>query len=343
MHPGEHTPDAVRLLSRALSRSARLGDPATGTEHLLFVMLHAGTPTARALAPGVSDAGTLMGTIVGTDPHWVSRDDEAAPPDAEADAVVIATLREAHWSTRHRGRIPSAPPAPTPSLRACLRGALVHAGNQPVTPAHLLLGLLDLRGSRAVEALRLRQVDRAAVIAAVARLREEPTEQPAVALLRKCGAFGDRVGLMTRWLSSGYGSSVLLAVTAEAERQAVRRGSAEVEPVDLLLGVLSLDRLVADTGRRLPGGGADVLRTHGVDLPGLMPAVRVPPVPLGISVPQGAAARRTLTATRLRAADGGRASVEAEDLLVTLLDGPVGPLLAAAGHDVPALRTALAG
>jgi hypothetical protein len=342
MHPGEHTPDAVRLLSRALARAARLGDPATGTDHLLFVMLQGGTPTARALAPSASGAGKLMGTIVGTSPHWVSRDDEAAPPDAEADAFVTATLREAHWSTRHRGRIRGALPPPTPSLLACLRGALVHAGTDPVTPAHLLLGLLDLRASRADEALRLRQVDRDVVVAAAARAREEPTEQPAVALLRKAGVFGDRPGLFTRWLSSGYGSPVLPAVTVEAERQAVRRGAAEVEPVDLLLGVLSLERLVADTGRRLPGGAADVLRAHGVDLPGLVSAVRVPPVPLGDSVPVSAEARRTLSAARLRVADGGRVSVDAEDLLVALLDGPVGPLLADAGHDVPALRAALA-
>ena len=338
MHQGEHTADAVRLLSRAMTRATRLHHTATGTEHLLFIMLHVGTPTARALAPGLRDAGKLMGTIAGVDPHWISQDDEAAPPDVEADAVVTATLREAHWSARDRGRVPSAPPAPTPSLRACLRGALVHAGAGPVTPAHLLLSLLDLRGSRAVEALRLRKVDRDAVIAAVARLREEPAEQPAVALLRKSGVFGGRAGLMTRRLSSGYGSPVLLAVTAEAKRQAVRRGGSEVEPIDLLLGVLSLDRLVADTGRRLPGcSTADVLRIHGVDLPGLMSAVRVPPVPLGVSMPLGAAARRSLSAARLRVADCG-----AKALVATLLDGPLAPLLAAVGHDVPALRMALA-
>ena len=342
MHPGEHTTDSIKLLSRAQSRAARLRHGATGTEHLLFAMLDAGTPTARALAPGLRDAGRLMGVIASLDPaHWVSEDDETAPPDEEADAIVTAALREAHFSTRKRG--PGEPPPPTPALRACLRGASAHAGADPVRPAHLLLGLLDLRGSRAVEALRVRRVDRDAVAAAVDPAREETTEHPSVALLRRSGVFGGRARLSMRWLSSGYGSPVLMAVAAEAVRQAVRRGGAEAEPVDLLLGVLSLDRLVERSGERLPGRAAEVLRAHGVDLPGLLPVVRVPAVPLGKTVALGAEARRGLTAARLRAADGGAEVVGTEDLVVALLDGAVGPLLTGSGHDVAALRAALTG
>ncbi len=345
MHPGEHTTDAIKLLSRALARAARLDHAATATDHLLFVMLDSGSPTARALTSGPSDAGTLMGVIASLDPpHWVSQDDETAPPDAEADAVVAAALREAHWSTRDRGgRIRGVLPAPTPALRTCLRAALVHAGEDPVTPSHLLLGLLDVRDSRAAEALRLRRIDRDAVVAAVDPAGEEPSEHPSVALLRRARVFGGRAGLISRWLNSGYSSPVLAAVTGEAQRQAVRRGRSEVDPVDLLLGVLSLDRIVAHTGRRLPGGAtADALRTRGVDLPGLVPVVRVPPEPFGVSVPMGAATRRSLTAARLRVADGGGTAVGVKDLVAALLDGPVGPLLTAAGHDVPALRTAVA-
>ncbi|MCS7480968.1 Clp protease N-terminal domain-containing protein [Umezawaea endophytica] len=344
MHPGEHTTDAIKLLSRAQSRAARLDHGATGTEHLLFAMLDAGTPTARALAPGARDAGRLMGVIASLDPpHWVSEDDETASPDVEADAMVTAALREAHFCTRKRGRIPGEPPPATPALRACLRGALVHAGPAPVLPSHLLLGLLDLRGSRAVDALRLRRIDRDAVAAAVDPAREEPAAHPSVALLRKSGVFGGRTRFWMRWLSSGFGSPVLMGVVAEATRQAVRRGGAEVEPVDLLLGVLSLDGLVEWSGDRLPDRvAAEVLKAHGVDLPGLLPVVRVPAVPLGESVPLGEQARRSLTAARLRVADRGSEAVGTGDLVVTLLD-EIGPLLAGAGHDVRALRAALAG
>ncbi|HEX6341468.1 Clp protease N-terminal domain-containing protein [Umezawaea sp.] len=343
MHPGEPTTDATTLLSRALARAARLDHEVTATDHLLFVMLNAEASTARALTPGARDAGSLMGVIASLDPpHWVSADDETEPPEQEADALVTAALREAHYTTRKRGRIVGQPPPPTPALRACLRRAFVHAGTDPVLPSHLLLGLLDLRGSRAVEALRLRRIDADAVAAAVDPALDDPSEPLSVAVLRKSGAFGGKPGLVMRWLSSGVGSPVLTAVIAEASRQAVRRGGAEVEPVDLLLGLLSLDRLVEWSGHRLPDRAAlEVLHAHGVDLPGLLPLVRVAPAPLGESVALGAEARRSVNAARLRVADRGASAVGTEDLVAVLLDGPVGPLLADAGHDVTALRTAL--
>jgi ATP-dependent Clp protease ATP-binding subunit ClpA len=352
----EHTPEAVRTLSRALARAARLGHPATGTEHLLFALLDAGTPTARALAPGVNDAGALMGTIAALDPpDWISGDDDVTEPDGDADRHVTAVLREAEWSAGSRAR-PAVPASP--ALWNCLRGALVHAEQTGVvTSSHFLVALLGLPHSRAVEALRLRRVDRDTVAAAIDRsiaefdLSAVAPEATAVAILRRSGAFGHRTGLVTRWLSrmAGHGSPVLFAVRAEALRQAVRRGRSEVDSADLLLGVLSLDHLLVLAGRKLATAantGAETLTAQGIDLCTLVrSAVVDPPEPLGESLPTNASARRALTKARLLATDQNAPEVGTAHLVSALLDepdGPVAALLTAAGHDVPRLRDAVA-
>jgi ATP-dependent Clp protease ATP-binding subunit ClpA len=265
-------------------------------------------------------------------------------------------LREAEWSAGSRAR-PAVPASP--ALWTCLRGALVHAEQAGVvTSSHFVVALLGLPHSRAVEALRLRRVDRDTVAAAIDRSIAEShlsaeiaPEATAVAILRRSGAFGHRTGLVTRWRSrmAGHGSPVLFALRAEAMRQAVRRGRSEVDSADLLLGVLSLDHLLVVAGRKLATAantGAETLTAQGIDLCTLVrSAVVDPPEPLGESLPTNASARRALTKARLLATDQNAPEVGTAHLVAALLDepdGPVAALLTAAGHDVPRLRDAVA-
>ncbi|GAB2570901.1 Clp protease N-terminal domain-containing protein [Kribbella endophytica] len=333
----DHTTEAVRMLSQALARSVRLGHPATGTEHLLFALLDAETPTAKALAPGSNDAGALMGTIAAFDPaEWISSDSVAGRPDAAADRIVSAVLREA--DSRRRKREVASTPA-TPALRECLRGALVHAAGPVVTPSHFLLALLDLPGSRAAEALRLRGVDHDTVAAALDPAAGTSPQEAAQDVLRRSGAHGHGI---TRWVVKrlkGRESPMLFGVGMEARRQAVRRGRAAVDSADLLLGVLSLERLVTqarcDQATAVDTGAA-ILAARGIQLETVLGAAVVdPPQPLGPTLPADGSAKRARLRTQLLASGENAPRIGTTHLVTALLeeqDGPVADLLAAAGY-----------
>ncbi|MGC4942549.1 Clp protease N-terminal domain-containing protein [Kribbella sp. DT2] len=342
----DHTTEAVRMLSRALARAARLGHPATGTEHLLFALLDAETPTAKALAPRLNDAGALMGTLAAQEPtDWISTDtvEAAVPgttrPDAAQDRSTDAVLREA--DRLRKKREVAAPPA-TPALRACLRGATVHADGPVVTSSHLLASLLDLPGCRAVEALRLRRVDRTTVATALDLSAGTSPEAAAQDVLQRTGAFPSGfTGWLVQWMR-GRESSMLFGAAREAKRQAVRRGRAEVDSADLLLGVLSLDRLMLQAARgeaTSSDTGAAVLAARGIDLGSLLPAATVnPPQPLEQSLPVHGSARRVRARAHLIAADENAREIGTAHLVAALLeehDGPVGDLLTAAGVHRP--------
>ncbi|MCX4767935.1 hypothetical protein OG562_44790 [Streptomyces sp. NBC_01275] len=388
----EFEPDVMDLLVQTLRRAVRSELPAVGTDTLLGALVVGDTDAGAAIAPGMRKAGALSGVISGRAGRgWASDDEVHRAPlaaGAEADGVEVdAAWREARWrfGLGSRGSASeSGPvlPGMTGAMRACLLLALRSArteGTTEVRCRHVARALLDLPDSRAREALLLQRLDPAAAATALHGLdasAPEETEGPesrGVTLLRRAGTLGKSGNRMTRALTSWTsgaavnGSPVLFAVNVEAVRQAVRCGRAAAEPVDLLLGILALDRALSVAGRSLPGSlseanaAAALLRRHGVRQVSLVSSASVTPsaaVPDGDRVRLSAAADRTVAAARLAAAEHGSPTVGTVHLLSALLGatatatatatdadagagGVVVRLLAADHVDVAALRAEL--
>ncbi|MFC4612139.1 hypothetical protein ACFO9E_30935 [Streptomyces maoxianensis] len=382
----EFEPDVMDLLVETLRRAVRRELPAVGTDTLLGALVMGDTDAGAAIAPGMRKAGALSGMISGRAGRgWVSDDEvHSAPvaPGAEADGVEVdAAWREARWrfglgsrgSASKRGPVL---PGMTGAMRACLLLALRSAraeGTTAVRCRHAARALLDLPDSRAREALLLQRLDPAAAATALdgldasAPAETEGPESRGVTLLRRAGTLGKSGNRLTRALTSwtsgaaASGSPVLFAVSVEAVRQAVRCGRAAAEPVDLLLGILALDRALSVAGHSLPGGLSDanaapaLLRRHGVRQVSLVSSASAIPsaaVLDGDGVRLSAAADRTVAVARLSAAEHGSPTVGTVHLLSALLDesatdanagagGVVVRLLAAGQVDVPALRAEL--
>ncbi|WP_331749420.1 hypothetical protein OG520_43780 (plasmid) [Streptomyces sp. NBC_00984] len=388
----EFEPDVMDLLVETLRRAVRSEMSAVGTDTLLGELVMGDTDAGEAIAPGMRKAGSLSGMISGrAGLGWVSDDEvHSAPVGAgadeeahqEADEIEVdAAWREARWrfglgsrgSAAKSGR---ALPGMTGAMRACLLLALRSArveGTISVRCRHVARALLDLPDTRAREALLLQRLDTAASATALdgldasAAAETEGPESRGVTLLRRAGTLGRSGNRLTRaltsWTSgaSQNGSPVLFAVTVEGVRQAVRCGRAAAEPVDLLLGILALDRALSVAGRSLPGSLADanaapaLMRRHGVrqiSLVSSASATESVPVPDGSEVWLSAAADRTMAVARLSAAEHGSPTVGTVHLLSALLDesatdtdagagGVVVRLLAAGRVDVAALRAGL--
>ncbi|MPY47744.1 Clp protease N-terminal domain-containing protein [Streptomyces acidicola] len=283
----------------------------------------------------------------------------------EADEKTVdATWREACWrfglgSRRSAPGSDQALPGMTGALRACLLLAIGKAraeGTISVRCRHVARALVDLPDSRAREALLLERLDLAAAATALdaldasAAAETEGPESRGVTLLRRCGTLGKSGNRLTRafasWTSGSTvnGSPVVFAVTNEAVRQAVRCGRAAVEPVDLLLGILALDRALSVAGRSLPASLADanaapaLLRRHGVRQVSLVSsASETQPAALpdsdgdGDGVWLSAAADRIMAVARLSAAEHGSPTVGTVHLLSALLDEPVTDVAGDAG------------
>ncbi|MFC6504970.1 hypothetical protein [Streptomyces plicatus] len=283
---------------------------------------------------------------------WVSEDKgdgtEGSPDDErEIDAVWREVRHEEAERLRWKNRKEETPqgvelPPMTGALRSCLRGALEAAreeGTVSVRVRHVARTLVELPDTRAREALVLEKLDIAAAAAALDALRgrDEAPEPGPVLLMRKAGTFGKSGNPLTRkvmaWVSgggAGFGSAVVGAVRAEARRGAVRRGAPRTEPVDLLLGILALDRSLAVAGRELPGElaganrGAELLRRHGarqgalarVLLPSSGVAQEAPPEDTGPADFE----QRLLHVTQLTASAQGSPTVGTTHLLAALLD-----------------------
>ncbi|MFF3242846.1 Clp protease N-terminal domain-containing protein [Streptomyces sp. NPDC002870] len=382
----EFEPDVMDLLVETLRRAVRRELPAVGTDTLLAALVLGDTDAGAAIAPGMRKAGALSGLISGRAGRgWVSDDEVHSAPvaaGAEADEVEVdAAWREARWrfGLGSRGSASeSGPmlPGMTGAMRACLLLALRSAraeGTTAVRCRHAARALLDLPDSRAREALLLQGLDPAAAATALDRLDASAQAETAgpesrgVTLLRRAGTLGKSGNRLTRALTSWTsgaavnGSPVLFAVSVEAVRQAVRCGRAAAEPVDLLLGILALDRALSVAGHSLPGSlsGANsapaLLRRHGVRQVSLVSSASAIPsaaVPDGDRVRLSAAADRTVAVARLSAAEHGSPTVGTVHLLSALLDesatdadagagGVVARLLAAGQVDVAALRAEL--
>ncbi|MGX9227427.1 Clp protease N-terminal domain-containing protein [Streptomyces albus] len=146
-------------------------------------------------------------------------------------------------------------------------------------------------------------------------------------------------------------------VRTEARRSAVRRGVPASEPVDLLVGILALDRALAVAGRRLPdelaeaNRGAELLHRHGVRQDALA-RVLLPVTGVAEGEPadvEGTSGfdRRLLHVTEFVASAKGSPTVGTTHLLAALLDGTgtdaesvarIEQVLAESGADVAGLR-----
>ncbi|CAM5699384.1 hypothetical protein [Streptomyces canus] len=381
----EFEPDVMDLLVGALRRGVRHELPAVGTDTLLGELAMGDTDAGAAIAPGMRKAGSLSGMISGRAGRgWVSDDeayDEPVAAGAEADGVEVeAAWREAGWRFGLGSRGPASQSPVLPGMTGAMRGCLLLAlrsaraeGTISVRCRHVARALLDLPGSRAREALLLQKLDTAAAatkldaLDASAAARTEGPESRGVALLRRAGTLGRSGNRLTRALTSWTsgtsvnGSPLLFAVSVEAVRQAVRCGRAAAEPVDLLLGILALDRALSVAGHSLPrslvdaNAAAALMRRHGVRQDSLVSSASVIPsavVPDGDGVRLSAAADRIVAVARLSAAEHGSPTVGTLHLLSALLDEPTADadagaggaivrLLAADQVDVAALRAEL--
>ncbi|MER5475232.1 Clp protease N-terminal domain-containing protein [Streptomyces sp. NPDC002685] len=382
----EFEPDVMDLLVETLRRAVRRELPAVGTDTLLGALVMGDTDAGAAIAPGMRKAGALSGVISGRAGRgWVSDDEVHSAPvaaAADADGVEIdAAWREARWRVGLGSRGSASKSGPvlpgmTGAMRACLLLALRSAraeGTTAVRCRHVARALLDLPDSRAREALLLQRLDPAAMATALDQLdasapaQTEGPESRGVTLLRRAGTLGKSGNRLTRSLTSWTsgaavnGSPVLFAVSVEAVRQAVRCGRAAAEPVDLLLGILALDRALSVAGHSLTGSLSDanaapaLLRRHGVRQVSLVSSASAIPSAAardGDGARLSAAADRTVAVTRLSAAEHGSPTVGTVHLLSALLDesatdadagagGAVGRLLAAGQVDVAALRAEL--
>ncbi|WP_432132251.1 Clp protease N-terminal domain-containing protein [Streptomyces tendae] len=402
----EFEPDVMEVLVATVRRAVRGESAFAGTDTLLAELVMGDSEAGAVIAPGMRKSGGLSGFIQArAGLGWVSEDEASGGSGGRADEVEVeveAAWREAWWRFGRglrgsaREGVPAVPPVMSGALRSCLLRALASAraeGTVSVRCRHVARALLELPDSRAREALLLRRLDAAEALTRLDRLDaeaagpDEASERPesyGVLLLRRAGTVGRSGNRLSRaftsWTAqSGLnGSPVLFAVNVEATRQAVRCGRDTVEPVDLLLGALALDRALEVAGHALPedlveaNAASAVLRRHGVRQVSLVAsagtAVSAGPVAsagTAVSAGSGAsaasvgggadqaggerarlstAAERVVAGARLRAAERGAPTVGTVHLLSALLDDAgAAELLAAAQVDPAALRGELDG
>ncbi|MFE9484872.1 MULTISPECIES: Clp protease N-terminal domain-containing protein [unclassified Streptomyces] len=380
----EFEPDVMDLFVKTLRRAVGRELSSVGTDTLLGELVSGDTDAGETIAPGIRKAGSLSGSIAGRAGRGWASDDEApgAPtgagaetgPDAADAREVDAAWREARWRLGLGSRGPAADSGPalpgmSGAMRACLLLALRSARAEGTVSArcrHVARALLELPDTRAREALLLQRLDIAAASSALDRLdaraaaETEGPESRGVTLLRRAGTLGRSGNVLSRALtswtsgSSVNGSPVLFAVSVEATRQAVRCGRAAVEPVDLLLGTLALDRALFVSGRSLPeslaeaNSAAALMRRHGVRQDFLVSSASASAsasagpyaaAPDSGGVRPSAAAERAMARARLTAAEQGSPTVGTVHLLSALLDETPTDADAGAGDQVVALLT----
>ncbi|OEV03692.1 hypothetical protein [Streptomyces oceani] len=350
--------DVVVLLLEAMREAAKQERRDVGTESVLNALVSGDSAAGSAIAPGVRASGSLSGFIGTRETSvWVSDDagdgavgdpDDQREIDACWRGVREEEAKRLRWKNRKDQKKPeekreSLELLPmTGAVRTCLRRALEAAreeGSVSVRVRHVARVLVELPDSRAHEAMTVQRLDvSAAVIALEASRGSDETPEPApVLVLRKAGTFGKSGNPLTRkftaWIfggGAGFGSAVMGVVLSEIRRGAVRRGAAEAEPVDVLLGILALDRSLTVAGRELPekltaaNQGAALLYRHGVRQDALarllLPATGVaegePPEVASDSDFQ----RRLVHVAQLTAAAHGSPTVGTTHLLAALLD-----------------------
>ncbi|MFJ2215251.1 Clp protease N-terminal domain-containing protein [Streptomyces sp. NPDC101062] len=373
--------DVVKLLLETMSKVAKQEREEVGTESVLNALVSGDSAAGSAIAPGMRASGSLSGSIGcrGTS-VWVSDDTGDGAAGAPGDEREIDALwrevrqeetKRLRWKNRKKKKKQESIELPpmTGALRSCLRKALEAAreeGAISVRVRHVARALVELPDTRAREAMVVEKLDVSAASTALDALRgsDEAPEPGSVLVLRKAGTFGKSGNPLTRkftaWVfggGAGFGSAVVGVVRSEAQRGAVRRGASEMEPVDVLLGILALDRSLTVAGRELPekltgaNQGAELLRRHGarqdavarVLLPSTGVAEQEAPEVAGSVEFE----RRLLHVTQLTASAQGSPTVGTTHLLAALLDetgtdaesaAEIARVLTESGVDVAGLR-----
>ncbi|MFJ6466954.1 Clp protease N-terminal domain-containing protein [Streptomyces sp. NPDC091387] len=374
--------DVVKLLLEAMRAVDKQEREDVGTESVLYALVSGDSAAGAAIAPGMRASGSLSGSIGcrGTS-VWVSEDagdGTAGSPDDEREigAFWREVQREEAKRLRRKNRKQKEEqeqeglelPPMTGALRTCLRKALEAAreeGTASVRVRHVARALVGLPDTRAREAMVLEKVDVPAASMALDALRgdDEVPEPGSVLILRNAGTFGKSGNPLTRkftaWIfggGAGFGSAVVGAVRTEAPRGAARRGASEMEPVDVLLGILALDRSLTVAGRELPeklagaNQGAALLRRHGVRQDAVT-RVLFPTTGVAEEEPREVPGhtdfeRRLLHVTQLTASAQGSPTVGTTHLLAALLDkgtdaesaAEIERVLTESGADVAGLR-----
>ncbi|MET8978858.1 hypothetical protein ABZX85_24885 [Streptomyces sp. NPDC004539] len=351
--------DVVESLARALKVTVRVELKEVGTDTVLEGLLGE-ADSGEAIAQGMRKNGSLGGVIcaLSTGGRWVSTDEAEEVVDAEVDAA----WNEAVWQYRSGKPRAAELPGMTGALRAVLHHALEAAraeGTLSVRRTHVARALLEVPGTRAREAMTLERIDTAAALERLAALVPDEAPEPfSMRVLRMGGAFGRRSNPVMRvlgsWMSgSGVnGSPVMAAVNSEAMRQAARHGRGVSGPVDLLAGILALDRTLHVHGRTLPAeltaanSAGDLLRGLGVRQATLQAAVAAaPPAPEDTGTTEEEplaltpAAQRATDVARLSAAEHGAPTTGTVHLLAALLDDET--VVGLLDVDVVALRADL--
>ncbi|MEU3897182.1 Clp protease N-terminal domain-containing protein [Streptomyces sp. NPDC045251] len=372
--------DVVKLMLETMRAVAKQERDDVGTEGLLYALVSGDWAAGSAIAPGTRASGSLGGSIGSRGTSvWISGDagdDTVGSPEDEREIdafwreVRHEEARRLRWKNRKEEQARVELPPATAAVRACLRKALEAAREErtaSVRVRHVARALMALPDTRAHEAMVVEKLDVAAASAALDALRgsDEVPEPGSVLMMRKAGAFGKSGNPLTRkftaWIfggGAGFGSPVVAAVRSEAQRSAVRRGAPETEPVDVLLGILALDRSLAVAERGLPeelagaNRGGELLRRHGgrhgAVARVLLPATGVaeeaePPEVAGSADFE----RRLLHVTQFTASAQGSPTVGTTHLLAALLDekgtdaesvAEVERVLTESGADVDGLR-----
>ncbi|WP_405821841.1 Clp protease N-terminal domain-containing protein [Streptomyces sp. NBC_00838] len=378
----EFESDVVKLLLETMSNVAKQGREDVGTESVLAALVSDDWAAGSAIARGMKAAGSLGGSIGARGTSvWVSQDtgdgEEGAPDDErEIDSlwreVQQDWAKKLSWKNRKKAeeeRDSVELPPMTGALRTCLRNAVKTAreeGGVSVRVRHVAHALVELPDTRAREAMVVEKLDVSAAAAALDALRGGDTvpEPGSVLMLRKSGTFGKSGNPLTRKLSAwvfgggaGFGSAIVSAVRAEALRGAVRRGASEQEPVDVLLGILALDRSLTVAERELPekltgaNQGAELLRRHGARQDALarllFSSTGAAAGELPVADGTGDRDRRLLHVTQFTASSQDSPTVGTTHLLAALLDktgtdaesaAEIERVLTESGVDVAALR-----
>ncbi|MFJ5264684.1 hypothetical protein ACIQAC_29920 [Streptomyces sp. NPDC088387] len=357
----EFDTEVVMLLVAALRGAVKFESAAVGSENLLVALVMGDSDAGAAIAPGMRKAGGIGGLVSGRGGRgWASADEvdtaDADRVDAEGAGLgedagesyeITAAWREARWrfglGSRRSAEVSGRElPGMTGALRKCLLLALKAAraeGSISAGCRHVARALLELPDSRAREALVVERLDLNAAAGALdtldanAAAEAKGSESFGVTLLRRAGTLGKSGNRLTRaltWWTSGsgeYGSPVLFAVSVEAGRQAVRCGRAVAEPVDLVLGILALDRALAIAGQSLPEELADVntaaalLRRHGARQDSMVRSASATTVAETTdAVLLSESAEQAKAVALLTAAEQGSATVGTVHLLAALLD-----------------------
>jgi hypothetical protein len=332
--------DVVKLLLETMRAVAKQEREDVGTEGLLYALVSGDWAAGSAIAPGMKASGTLGGSIASRGTAvWISADagdGVVGSPDDERE--IDAFWREVRQEEAKRLR----------------------------WKRHVARALIELPDTRAREAMVVEKLDVSAASTALQALRgsDEAVEPGSVLMMRKAGTFGKSGNPLTRkfiaWAfggGAGFGSAVVGAVRTEAHRGAVRRGAPETEAVDVLLGILALDRSLTVADRALPeelagaNRGAELLRRHGARQ-GAVARVLLPSTGVAQEAPpevDGSAdfERRLLHVTQFTASAQGSPTVGTTHLLAALLDevgtdaesaAEVERVLTDSGVDVDGLR-----